>query len=570
MSADSIRLPVLPPQMESMRLNDGTRLDADVYRPAAPGSYPVLLQRQAYSRRIACSICYAHPAWYASHGYIVVVQDVRGRGTSEGIFRPGETEIGDGAEAVEWAARLDGANGDVAMYGFSYQAYNQLLAAAGDCPSLRAIAPAMGPWNPASWVYENGALQMKHMVGWGIQLAAEAARRAGDDDAFSALQAAASNLPFNGPVAAMPELLQKCRNYSHIMDWIETPVDAPYWDSISPAARVDAIRARNLPMLFVGGWFDQFLPATVESFRALATGGNPDVRLIIGPWNHFPWGRQVGSVDFGPEAQRNVDLDHVRFFDRVLKRLSSATEDSPIELFDMGQKKWRHYQELPEDTHAMFLGGAGRASVDPRDGVLIPRQRPQDGVEYIVHDPWRPVPTVGGYYGVPAGPVDRRVTDERGDVLTFTTEAVEDTLEVVGEPEVELMLSCDRPSFDLSCILSLVTADGKILQLSSGYAHYRVATAGRYRLKLAATCATLAKGERLRLSIAGADYPAHPINPGTGQDPVGAPKTHAVVTTIAVWHGPSRPSLLRLPAGLTPTAGSGGVLKQDPAASPTL
>lgn len=548
MPASPSRVPVLPPKIETMTLKDGTRLDADVYRPAVSGSYPVLLQRQAYSRRIACSICYAHPAWYASHGYIVVVQDVRGRGTSEGTFRPGETEIEDGAESVEWAARLDGANGDVAMYGFSYQAYNQLLAAAGDCPSLKALAPAMGPWNSAHWAYENGALQMKHMIGWGIQITAEAARRAGDDDAFSALQAAGSNLPFDGPVAAMPKLLQKYRHYSHVMDWLETPVDSPYWGRISPATSVDAIRDRHLPMLFVGGWFDPFLPATVESFRALATSSE-DTRLIVGPWIHFPWTRKLSSIDFGPGAARNIDIDHIRFFDHVLKGLPSEAEHRRIELFDIGLKTWRHYQALPANAQSLFLGGTGRASMDPQDGTLGPRQTPDENGEHIVHDPWRPAPTVGGYYGVPPGPADRRVADERGDVLTFTTEALEDAIEVVGEPEVELHVSCDRPSFDLSCILSLVTSEERVLQISSGYAHYRVATPGRYRLKLAATCATLQQGERLRLSVAAADYPAYPINPGTGEDPVSSPKTHAVVTTIAVWHGATRPSLLRLPVG---------------------
>jgi putative CocE/NonD family hydrolase len=558
MSAESSRLPVLPPKVETLTLKDGTRLDADVYRPAAPGPYPVLLQRQAYSRRIACSICYAHPAWYASHGYIVVVQDVRGRGTSEGTFRPGETEVEDGAEAVEWAARLDGANGDVGMYGFSYQAYNQLLAAAGDCPSLKALAPAMGPWNPAHWAYENGALQMKHMIGWGIQITAEAARRAGDDEAYSALQAAGSNLPLNGAITAMPQLLRKYRHYSHVMDWLETPADSPYWDRISPVTHVDAIRARRLPMLFVGGWFDPFLPATFDSFRALASSSE-DTRLVVGPWIHFPWTRKVGSVDFGPEAQRNVDIDHIRFFDHVLKGVPSEAEERRIELFDMGLKTWRRCRDLPENTQVLFLGGTGRTSMDPQDGTLGPLENQEDDIEHIVHDPWRPAPTVGGYYGVPTGPVDRRVADERGDVLTFTTEALEDAIEVVGEPKVELELSCDRPSFDLCCILSLVTSDGRVLQISSGYANYRVATAGRYELTLATTCTTLRRGERLRLSIAGADYPAYPVNPGTGEDPVSTPKTHAVVTTISVHHGPSRPSLLRLPVGGDVEIGSDGL-----------
>ncbi|HZV10351.1 MAG TPA: CocE/NonD family hydrolase, partial [Novosphingobium sp.] len=155
-------LPVREVEVCTQLLADGTRLDADVYRPDAPGDYPMLLQRQAYGRRIGCTLCYAHPAWYAAQGYVVVVQDVRGRGSSTGVFHPGLHEAADGAAAVEWAARLPGANGRVGSFGFSYQAYNQLLAATGNCPSLVAMVPAMGPWDAARhWMFENGALRLK-------------------------------------------------------------------------------------------------------------------------------------------------------------------------------------------------------------------------------------------------------------------------------------------------------------------------------------------------------------------------------------------------------------------------
>lgn len=542
-------LSVPEPQTLSMRLKDGTRLDADVYRPVGPGPYPVLLQRQAYGRRIACTICYAHPAWYAAHGYIVVVQDVRGRGTSEGIFRPGETEAEDGAEAIEWAAALDGSTGDVGMYGFSYQAYNQLLAAAGDSPSLKALAPAMGPWDAATtWAYENGAMRMKQMVGWGIQITAEAARRAGDDEAYAELMAAGTALPLDGPIAARPALIEKYRSYSHVMDWLETPADAPFWASISPATHAENIKARKLPMLFIGGWFDTHLASTVKAWQALADGDNGASRLVVGPWVHFPWMRHVGAVDFGPEAERDTDREHIRFFDRVLKGVGGAQGDAkPVSLFDMGTKSWRAFSAWPEGEAVLHLSGSGRAAIRTGDGILSVKPGQLDVSEYIVHDPWRPAPVTGGCYGVPAGPVDRRVTDERGDVLTFTTVAMDTDLTLAGEPVVEVFARCDRPSFDLSCVLSVVKADGKVLQVSSGYAHYRQAEAGLFTLPLTATCVTIGRGEKLRLSIAASDYPAHPVNPGTGEDPVSTSKTRAVVTTIAIAHGPSSGSVLRLP-----------------------
>ena len=102
---------VRPVETGTMRTRDGVRLDADIYRPDGDGPWPVLLLRQAYGRRVAATVVYAHPAWYAAQGYIVVVQDVRGRGTSEGFFKALEHEAADGADTEVIGVRL--ANGKV-------------------------------------------------------------------------------------------------------------------------------------------------------------------------------------------------------------------------------------------------------------------------------------------------------------------------------------------------------------------------------------------------------------------------------------------------------------------------
>ena len=120
----------LLPETVSMRTRDGVRLDADLYRPAGKGPFPLLLMRQPYGRKIASTVVYAHPGWYAAHGYIVVIQDVRGSGTSEGDFKLFEHEREDGADTLAWAAALEGCSGRIGMYGFSYQAATQLLAEA--------------------------------------------------------------------------------------------------------------------------------------------------------------------------------------------------------------------------------------------------------------------------------------------------------------------------------------------------------------------------------------------------------------------------------------------------------
>lgn len=195
---------VLGPETISMTTRDGVRLDADVYRPAT-GDHPVLLMRQPYGRQIASTVCYAHPSWYAAQGYFVVIQDVRGRGTSQGVFDLFVNEAEDGAQTIEWAAALPGSNGRVGMYGFSYQGSAQMLTAARRVSALKAIAPAMIGWEMRSdWAYENDAFCLAANLSWGLQIAAESARLAADEEAFHALFAASRATPFHNATPARP------------------------------------------------------------------------------------------------------------------------------------------------------------------------------------------------------------------------------------------------------------------------------------------------------------------------------------------------------------------------------
>src|ERR1700722_7409251 len=194
-------LPVAKPSTLSMATRDGTRLDADIWRPDAPGPFPVLLMRQPYGRRIASTLVYAHPAWYAAHGYIVAIQDVRGTGTSEGSFRLFVHEEADGADAVIWAADLPGSSGKVGMYGFSYQAVTQYLALAGALAggaTIHALAPAMAGWDIRSdWAWEGGAFAFSSGLSWAAQMGWIKARHDGDLRAAEELEAIARAPPLN-------------------------------------------------------------------------------------------------------------------------------------------------------------------------------------------------------------------------------------------------------------------------------------------------------------------------------------------------------------------------------------
>jgi len=163
-------------------MRDGVRLFADVYRPADDGAYPVLLLRTPYNKEDAQTMNYAHPVWYARHGYVVVVQDVRGRWKSEGEFYPFTAEADDGYDTVEWAASLPGVVPKVGMYGFSYAAGVQWLAAMKRPPHLRAIAPAMiGSDSYQGRTYRNGAFSLALLQSWVLYAARDTALRRNRD-----------------------------------------------------------------------------------------------------------------------------------------------------------------------------------------------------------------------------------------------------------------------------------------------------------------------------------------------------------------------------------------------------
>ncbi|MEO1740194.1 MAG: CocE/NonD family hydrolase [Cyanobacteria bacterium J06629_9] len=543
-------LPVLPKQTQSMQTRDGVRLDADIYRPDAAGPFPVLLMRQPYGRAIASTVVYAHPNWYAAHGYIVVIQDVRGRGSSEGEFRLFVHEVADGYDTVEWAAQLPGSDGQVGMYGFSYQGMTQLYAAQAQPPALKSLAPAMVGYDLyRDWAYENGALRLQAGLGWAIQLAAETARRKGSGEAFAALRAASRNLPLNGPVTADPDVLRRYAPDSFWHDWLAHPTNDAYWQSLKPdLSQVD------LPMLHVGGWFDPYLTGDIRLYKEMMARGQSPQHLWVGPWGHIPWHRQVGAVDFGPAAMNPVDALQIRWFDQMLKHADTGMlAEDPVHLFEMGANQWRALKRWPTQgkTQPYWLKSTGLAAMREDDGHLVSTELAAAGpIDTLVHDPWRPVPAIGGHTSLPSGSFDRSGLDGRSDVLTYTSGPLETEIAIAGEVVVNLQIQSDAPSYDICAVLSVFDLNQTAFNLTQGYGRFRQAPSDRepaaIQLSLQPTCFCLQAGQALRLSLSAACFPAYTVNPGRSTpQPDRVPTLEQRIVTLTLTQGPL--SFLSLP-----------------------
>ncbi|MCC0176392.1 CocE/NonD family hydrolase [Waterburya agarophytonicola K14] len=555
----------------SMQTRDGVRLDADIYSPDTKEKLPILLMRQPYGREIASTVVYAHPRWYAAQGYIVVIQDVRGRGTSEGNFDLFSYEIEDGFDTIAWVSKLPNSNGKVGMYGFSYQGMTQLYAAVHQPEALVAIAPAMVAYDLyTDWAYENGAFCLHASLAWAIQLAGETARLKEDEATYLELYKASCNLPVNDLIPANPELMQKLAPDSFYHHWLNNPhPDAEYWQKRSPKYLLENI---DLPMLHVGGWFDPYLRGTLNLYRTMAAKSKYSQHLLVGAWAHLPWGRKLGRIDYGIEAQNPIDEIQIRWFDYFLKGIDTGLlEESPISLFEMGSNKWREFDSLPQSDRVYYLASDGLASIREDSGMLWQYEEPGDGdaisprelletdlaeqmtefdnnIDIIVRDPWRPVMALGGHATYPGGSFDRSALDSRSDILTYTSAPIASDLHIAGTVNLAVYCSVEKPSFDLCAVLSVVQPDGKVFNFTQGYITVNSTSQEiqAVNIPLQDTCMCLAAGNSLRLSISADCFPAYPVNPGTGKLPFETRLMEREIITIAIHSGADYPSQIKL------------------------
>ena len=387
------------------RMRDGVELVSDHYYPREAGPQPTLLMRQPYGRDIASTVVYAHPVWFARHGYNVVIQDVRGRGDSDGEFYPFRSEGPDGADTIAWVRTRPECNGRVGMYGFSYQGMTQLLAAAEQPEGLLCISPGMTAANLYhGWFYQGGVLRLASTLGWGLQLVKVDARKKKLREASERLEEAWANLALQTSVLPLPShpALNRAGLPSYVLDWLDHDLPGVYWSSLDVCERLGKIR---VPALHVSGWYDMFLRGSVDGFLALSKCAGSELArenqyLLAGPWVHIPWGDRIGAADFGPEALIDTDTILLRWFDHWLKDAGTFDEEPRVCHFALGENRWREADDFPsaaEAGYALFLHSGGRANSRKGDGTLsMTSAEADEPCDIFICDPEVPVMAPGG------------------------------------------------------------------------------------------------------------------------------------------------------------------------------
>lgn len=522
----------------AVRMRDGVLLATDVYLPPA-GHGPVLLSRLPYDK--AGDECFmpAVARWLCARGYVVVVQDVRGKGRSGGELAPFVHEVDDGYDTLEWITGQDWASGPIGMFGDSYYGYTQWAAAASGHPALAAMAPRVTTPD-APRLLTDGVFRLEMAVAWVLETFL-------DERLFDCIGTIDWTVRPLADIAA--EVLDGIR--PHLLDrWVGGAVDAP---EIEAEGRI--------PTLHLVGLDDFLAGAGIDAWRR-ASEGPAEQLLLVDARDHgwtardpgVPGGAASADGDPSPAFLEEYLSPLLGFFDRHLgqsldldSRRRSATEIPPVR-WRIGDDRFHAARTWPPPDvvrrqWTLTVDGlepAGSAVGRGRSAEDDPAGRPP--VRSFVHDPSDPVPSAANPFHPNLDRGDDTDSLDRDDVLVFASTAVTQPLVLLGSGTVSVDLDIDG-DFDivaeegthvvghLMVGLFDVAPDGRAARIAE--AAVAVVDIGQpTAVDLPALGWEVSAGHRLALRLSASSYPGRLLHPGSAEDPwtatAGARRTYRV------------------------------------------
>lgn len=522
---------VLSDVMIAMR--DGVRLATDVYLPEGPGPFATVLTRLPYGKTEPYCVMPVIADYWNRRGYAAVVQDVRGKWGSEGVFEPNlnKNEIADGYDTIDWIARQPWSNGRVGMWGESYYGFTSWAGATSQHPALVAIAPGDITVDRVKATFRGGALQLNTVGLWSISMMARQYQDMSKLDTW--------HLPLKdlGNAAGVPS--------SYFDSVIANPGMSSFWEERSLLAAYENVR---IPVLHWSGLYDNYLGPLISDWRVFRerNAGQQINHLFIGPWDHEGSADQLHRAGLMPVREDTLEERwrvFAAFFDRYLGGFDdSFGRDGAVHYFVLGADEWRDAASWPP------AGATSRRLHLHTAGVLDERAPGDEAPETYDYDPADPVAwtvaadcwAISRYHG------DRRPIEARPDVLSYTTGPLAAPLEIVGPVKAGLWVQSSAPATDFVAALCDVFPDGSVNLIQDGILRTNQVpgfTAGQpcaLEIDLWSTAYRVAAGHRLRLEVTSSDFNRYDRHPNTA-----APFGHEATPVVAhqsVLHDAAHPS----------------------------
>ena len=535
----------------ALAASDGVMLVADIYKPETPEPAPTILLRVPFTKTFKNDLgVEVVGRFWASRGYIVVVQGTRGRFKSGGTNYPLIHERQDGLDTLHWLAQQSWFDGRLGMWGGSAFGYTQWVLADQSEPGPMALMIQIASTDFHGMFYPGGAFSLESALFWAAR-----SRGAKDrDPSMAELERGFQGFPLIQADDRGPG------NTNYFKDWASHPQRDAYWKAIDGENRARTLKA---PVLLMAGWYDPFLPSQLHDYKTIKSEAQAGVaagtRLIIGPWSHADAVRFADGSTAGSYRRASLTPSLPWFDHQLLGRSVDPSLAAPVKIYVMGKNVWRDEQEWPlarTRYETFYLSSHGHANSVRGDGMLTSKppalgegaERPDS----FVYDPRRPVPSRGGaMLGPRAGTYDQEQVEQRSDVLVYSTEPLAQDTEITGPIGVVLYVTTNAPSTDFTAKLVDVFPDGKAYNVSDGILRRNYPpqmSASRpeeITIDLWPTSMLFRSGHRLRLEISSSDYPRFDRNPNTGGNI--ATETHPQQATQQVIHDSAAVSRIILP-----------------------
>jgi hypothetical protein len=546
-------------------MRDGVRLSATVYTPRGQKSpAPCIFTLTPY---IAQSY-YDRGIYFASHGYPFLSVDVRGRGNSEGEFRPLIQEAQDGYDVVEWLALQPYCNGKVAMWGGSYAGYDQWATAKEFPPHLATIVPAAAPYAGVDFPIR-GNISDTYLMQWLTMTSGHTSQANLFGDRFFW---ASKNRQWLESGAPFKELDSQLGNPSATFQlWLAHPHVDAYWDSYNPTAEQYA--KLSIPILTITGSYDDDQPGALAHYREYMKSSSPEGRarhyLIIGPWDHAGTRTPTaafGGLTFGPASLVDLPKLHLDWYAWTMQ--GGARPEflkKHVAYYVIQAEKWRYADTLEgvtAESRAYYLdstNGANDVMASGSLGAATPQGKP----DHYVYDPHD---LSNAALEAALDPSD--LTDQsmvyagRGKLLVYHSAPFEQDTEVSGFFRLSAWLAIDQPDTDFSVSLYEIRQDGSSIPLTHDLQRARYRESAREE-KLVTTLKPLQydfehftftsrqikKGSRLRLVIAPINSIYSQKNYNSGGVVSAESMKDARTVTVTLYHDRAHPSALFVPIG---------------------
>jgi uncharacterized protein len=546
-------------------VRDGVRLNATLYRPHHQGGpLPVIFTFTPYTGDNYTD----RAVYFASHGFVYALVDVRGRGNSEGEFEPFANEGRDGYDVTEWLATQPYSDGKVAMWGGSYAGFDQWTVAKEAPPHLATIVPAAAAHAGTDFPFDANIFA-PYVVQWLTYTSGHTLnQKTFDNTAY-----------WSGKQREMYEAHSAFAEYDRLagnpspafQKWVQHPVPDAYYDAMDPTPA--QYRALSLPILTITGHYDDDQPGAMAYYRRHMEYGTAEAKarhyLVIGPWDHAGTRTpklEMGGLTFAPPSRLDLNDLHAQWY-RWTMQGGAKPEflKRRVAYYVMGAEQWKYADSLSAIANGslmLYLSSTGGLPDAFHSGMLTTARSTGARPDSWTYDPLdnrrgeaETGDTSSSYLTSQSG-----VLHLLGQGVVYHSDAFADATEVSGFPKVTLWLSMDVPDTDLGVYLYEILPDGRSVQLSSAFmrARYRESLRDAKPVPIGQPSKyvfddftffsrQLAKGSRLRLVVESLNSPSLEKNYNSGGVVAQETGKDARTAHIQLLHDAEHPSMVELP-----------------------